>query len=989
MDLNLAFQQMSGWEKTEILNTPFKSYIHTNDLQVTEQALKTLSLQKKSTTFISRLKTKAGDYKIMKWSAVMDTDSSSISIAASSISKSRAHKKIERVGNRKHKELFANSYGIVFIHDIIGKFLYVDKNISEILGYDNEELVNMSIHDILSREYAYLTRKYLEEIQLNGEFENTIFIKNKKGDDLVFNIKCKINEDQFDKPLISGIAKDITRKHYLWREFERRAEQQNQINNIARIGTWELDLVTQNYKWSEITRQIFDVDSSYEPNIDKELRFYKTESRELLVNALRNALTQGDSWELELQLSSASGKEIWIKSIGIAEIGQVRQKKLYGTIQDITKNKALETSLLLAKKAAELANGAKSEFLANMSHEIRTPLNGVIGFTDLLIQTNLNDTQRQYLSVVMQSGNALLNTINDILDFSKIEAGKLEIVESRYSLYQIAEESCDVIKYKVQSKGLEMLLNIASNLPEYVWVDEVRIKQVLINLLSNAAKFTSKGEIELKVEALSDLKLDEITYRFSVRDTGIGINPDKKLKIFEAFSQEDASTTKRYGGTGLGLSISNNLLGLMNSKLNVESSPGEGSVFYFDIVLRSEVSEEFLDTYNFDTINRVLIVDDNDNNRLIINHMLSLKQIVSVEARTGQEALHLIQSGETFDVILMDYHMPDVDGLSTIRSIRKVSTFDNETSIVLLHSSSDEKIVRECEDLQIVYRLLKPIKLKRMYGLLFNITADKASNKAPTLQKTEVILADIDVIIAEDNMVNMLLAKTIVKKIAPNATIHEAKNGIEALELFKSKRIDIILMDIQMPEMNGYEAARSIRNLKTENQVPIIALTAGNVKGEKEKCLAAGMDDFITKPVIASTVALSFKKWLDHSNRKRLDERDSKSGSLSISNLAFLKEYLGEDREVLDQVVSLLIADFKSFLEQFDEFVNANDLHKLHQLTYKIYDTSITLGLTNLANHVTDIRKFKSFKKVEDDLLFDIRKELVGIINFLNSYNPS
>ena len=536
--------------------------------------------------------------------------------------------------------------------------------------------------------------------------------------------------------------------------------------------------------------------------------------------------------------------------------------------QDITEICLQRKELKMAKILAEEASIAKSEFLANMSHEIRTPLNGVIGFTDLVLKTRLDETQKQYLSIVNQSANALLSIINDILDFSKIEAGKLELSIEKSDLYEIGSQSADIISYQVQNKGLEMLLNIAPDLPRFIWIDEVRLKQVLINLLGNAAKFTEKGEIELKITALEKFpELGEITVRFEVRDTGIGIKPEKMEKIFEAFLQEDSSTTKKYGGTGLGLTISNKLLALMNSCLHLTSNPGKGSTFYFDLRLKVEEGEK-ADRGNVDFIKNVLIVDDNDNNRLIIKQMLLLRDIHSQDARNGMEAIRILsESTVPFDVILMDYQMPYMDGLETIRKIRW--KFDEENKpqpfIMLLSSSSDdEKVARDCIQLNVHQRLVKPIKIADLYQALvrlneegMNLDDDKRmSGVYPSANSFRVL-------IAEDNMVNMIFAKTIVSRIAPNAVILEASTGYEAIRHYEETRPDIILMDIQMPEMNGYQAARLIRNGSTSGpRVPIIALTAGNVKGEKEKCLEVGMDDFIAKPFVEETIVSVFKRWL-------------------------------------------------------------------------------------------------------------------------------
>jgi len=689
------------------------------------------------------------------------------------------------------------------------------------------------------------------------------------------------------------------------------------------------------------------------------------EDLEMVNNSIEQSAKNLEKWSLNFRVRTTSKELIWIK-------GESNPERLengfiwHGYMLDITLQKHTEIALQNAIETANLASNSKSDFLANMSHEIRTPLNGVIGFIDLLMKTKLDAMQLQYMETVFQSANSLLDIINDILDFSKIEAGKLELSLEEIDLFELGGQVTDIVKFQAHAKKLEILLNVAPNLPQFVLADSIRLRQILVNLLGNAIKFTEKGEIELKVEQLNSGNALDTQFRFSVKDTGVGIDSKNLTKIFEAFSQEDASTSRKFGGTGLGLTISNKLLSLMGSKLELKSDVGVGSVFYFDIKLKSKQGSNQANWKQLKNINKVLIVDDNVSNRNILQKMFSLRYLQIETVKNGIEALEKLNENNRYDVILMDYNMPYLDGIETVRNIReKLQLSANKLPIILLNNSTeDENLNKICDELAIQYKLIKPIKLNQLYDCLVQIQNKDNEVKAPLTEpkKQEINKDLVNILIADDNQINMMLTKSIFKNILPNAVIKEAQNGVEAVSMFVKHNPDIVFMDIQMPEMNGYKAATEIRKFEKDGRVPIVALTAGTVVGEKERCLRAGMDDYISKPVITETIINTINKWLEYSNGiyKKKENMETNETDKHF-DFEKLKERLDQDVELISQLLVMTKEYLVDFLPILDDLIAKNDRAAIKSHAHKLKGTALSVCFNELAMLLLEFEKLDNY----------------------------
>jgi two-component system sensor histidine kinase/response regulator len=755
--------------------------------------------------------------------------------------------------------------------------------------------------------------------------------------------------------------------------------------------------------WNKASQQLYGYSS--DQAIGKSARDLFPEQADSFDSQDRDVLRRGELLEIPEQYVATRDRGVRIvrtKKVPIFHDGEVAGH-LLGIAEDITDRKTAERSLIEAREAAEKASRAKSEFLANMSHEIRTPINGIMGMAELAMNTELTSEQQDYLEAVRISADSLLKLINDILDFSKIEAGKLELIDIDFGLRDVIADTMTMLAIQAYSKQLELIYQVAPDVPDLVNGDPGRIRQVLINLIGNAIKFTDNGEVTLNIKLAEEPSLDRLQLHFVVADTGIGIPPEKREKIFQAFEQADSSTTRRYGGTGLGLAISSRLVRQMGGKIWVESEVSEGSKFHFTLNLgtQREPREEPAsgEATNLKGLS-VLVVDDNATNRRILGEVLSQWGMKPVVVDGGQVALVAMEeafdAGRPFPLVLTDCMMPEMDGFELAGHINKDPRFST-SKLIMLTSARERGDASRCIKTGISAYLLKPIKQSELLFTLNKVLTQPESNECRQSLITRHSIREtrrkLHILLAEDNAVNQKLACRMLERMGH--TVALAEDGKKVLEALERENFDLILMDVQMPEIDGLEATRIIRDLEklTAKRIPIIAMTAHAMQGDEEKCLQSGMDGYIAKPITAHDLFETIESIVNAANAQEKLVSLPRAARKVVDKDQIL-DRVGGDLELLSEVIGLFVDDYPLTLSEIRGAIQQSDPESLGKAAHTLKGAVSNFGahsavqaaltLEDMAKNkdmtgaVTALENLEAEIRLVHDTLVSMEKELAS-----------
>lgn len=869
---------------------------------------------------------------------------------------------------------------IISIYDLDSRFVLVNKQFEKLFHKSAAEVLGKRIKDIFPKEFAEKienAHRGVIKSRVPVAVEETYPDHNTTN--IYLSNKFPILDANGIPYAVCDIATDITEMNNMHEELREREERLSLALKSAEAGTWNYDIEKDQVDWDDDLHHLFGLKPGTFPGYYEALFSYlHLDDRKKFDEDVKRVMQSGTDYQSEFRVILPDSTIRHLAARGHLYRDKANKPvRMSGVCWDITQRKVDEEELRSSKEIAEnlaeqaeTANRAKSAFLASMSHEIRTPLNGVIGMTGLLLDTQLSGEQRETVDTIKISGEALLSVINDILDFSKIESERMELEHMDFNLHSLVEDSVDMIAAQVHRKGIALGAYIDPSVPTWLTGDRGRIRQILTNLLNNAAKFTEKGEISVSVKLANqtDNSADnKLNLLFEVTDTGIGITPQVGARLFQPFSQGDISVSRKYGGTGLGLVISKRLVEMMNGEINVDSSPGRGSRFYFTIELEKCDGATMIDMpqvlHDFSNV-KILCVDDNSINRDIIKHHTELWQMRCDCVSNASEALSFMikanNDKQPYAAVLIDYVMPGMSGFEMVQIMRQLKEGVN-LPVILLSSMGTNFNEEELKNLGIAAVLTKPLRSSRIYESLVMVL----ENQAPSLPTTasKPVIEEIEqnanykIILAEDNAINKQVALRILAKLGYKA--EAVNNGEEIVRAFKESQYDLILMDCQMPEMDGYTATEEIRKLesKDKKRTPIVAMTAHALKGDREKCLQVGMDDYISKPIDVETLSGILSRWLNKTNSNVVPADVPKSTPApapipasdctdnTLIDMNRIREIFGDDDSAIGEFLKIFISSTDELLVEIDASVANKDLKLTKDLIHRLKGSSGNAGI--------------------------------------------
>ncbi|MBD3181039.1 MEKHLA domain-containing protein [Candidatus Poribacteria bacterium] len=966
LDVNKRLDDWLGYHSEEIVG---KGIIKLPFLTDTSKSIVTQKFSQRMTgqeiePYELAFITKSGDEKIGRvFGSPIRDENGEIILDSVMISDITEYKKAEnalRESEEMFRAVFETAKDCIFIKDINLKYIRVNPAMEELLGMTAEQIIRKTDEEIFGqkdKESLDVDMRVLQGEVIVEEPKKEINNQNYT----FHSVKVPLRDTDGDIVGLCGIVRDITD-----RKKSEEAIQRESAKLSAMISGMEEGIV-----FADAQNRIVEVNPyftnfvglSKEKIIGKTIwDFHHGEALDNMRDFIKNFQVNPGSMPLIIQRDINDAHVI-------LRIQPIYRNNVY---DGVLLNVIDVTELVNARHEAEEASKAKSEFLANMSHEIRTPMNGIIGMTELMMDTELTKEQKEYMEMIRSSGDSLLNVINDILDFSKIESGKLELEMVEFDLHDNLSEVLKALAIRAEEKGLELIYHILPDVPGKLIGDTGRLRQVLVNLVGNAIKFTEEGEIVIQVEKDSQSN-DDVLLHFSVSDTGVGISTEKQKVIFEAFSQADNSITRKFGGTGLGLTISSQLVQMMGGHIWVNSKLNFGSIFHFTArfelqkssqhSLESSIPKDFKDL-------KVLVVDDTPVNRRILNDVLNNWKMKPKTVSSGKEALKIMEeeknSGEPFDLLLADVQMPIMDGYELVKKIREDRNL-SETKIIMLTSIGQinndiyysldidaylTKPVRQSELLKSIVDVLNKEELIKNK----QIRQDKSKNDKLQYENK------IRILLVEDNPVNQKLAIAILKKKYLDVTL--ANNGKQAVDIMEKENFDLVFMDVQMPEMDGFEATRIIREREksTGTHTPIIAMTAYAIKGDREKCLEAGMDGYISKPFKGKDVMDTIKEFTkDDSNNTKPDKE--------IFDISEALDRAGDDEELLLTVTEIFLEEKPNMLSDIRKAIDQNDGEGLRHAAHTLKGSAGNIsakGVSQAALVLENMGRENDFGEAED-----------------------